>query len=59
MTQRVVEKLCAKKVCVDFLAPTIGPRGHACNHSVLGQKLGALREARVLLLFQFASSRSD
>ena len=25
MTQRVFEKLCTKKVCVDFLAPIIGP----------------------------------
>ena len=26
MTRRVVEKLCTKKVCVDFLAPKIGRR---------------------------------
>ena len=26
MTRRVVEKLCTKKVCVDFLVPTIPAR---------------------------------
>ena len=30
MTRRVVEKLCAKKVCVDFLAPN-GDQGNQEN----------------------------
>ena len=28
MTRRVVEKLCTKKVCVDFLAPNFWPQNH-------------------------------
>ena len=28
MTRRVVEKLCPKKVCVDFLAPKVFPKFH-------------------------------
>ena len=37
MTRRVVEKLCAKKVCVDFFCPY--PEGSARHLDVPGQKL--------------------
>ena len=38
MTRRVVEKLCTKKVCVDFLPPTFAILGRSCVFSSEGQR---------------------
>ena len=46
MTRRVIQKLCATKVCVDFLAPILGDNKREEN-PVFGNVLSGLRWFKV------------
>ena len=51
MTRRVVEKLCAKKVCVDFLVPILGAELLSVSNSwpaIVGFVRFAIRDSALL-----------